>query len=50
MNGATIFLNSLQQNNRLLGSGGPSKIRLLQCYGVFWIHVIDILDGLELKL
>ena len=24
-----------------LRSGGPSKIRLLQCYMVLWIHVID---------
>ena len=32
MNGATIFLKILQQNNRILGNGGPSKIGLQQSY------------------
>ena len=24
-----------------LGKSGPSKIRLIQCYAVLWIYVID---------
>ena len=36
-----IFLKSLFQNHRFLWTGGPSKIRLLQCYEILWIHVID---------
>ena len=44
MNGAAIFLISLQQNNRYLGSGQrwAFKNRLIQCNVnvVLWIHVI----------
>ena len=29
MNGATIFLKNLYQNNRILGNGGPSKKSVL---------------------
>ena len=44
MNGAAMFLNSLQKNNRSLESVGPSKIRWLQCYLLLWIHVIDAIS------
>ena len=27
----------------IFGSGGPLKIRLLQCYEVLWIHVINVI-------
>ena len=41
MNGAKTFFESWPLNNRLLRSSGPLKIRLLQCYIVLWIPIID---------
>ena len=41
MNRAMILLKTLYEKIRFLGGDGPSKIRLLQSYEVFWIHVID---------
>ena len=39
----TAFFNSLYQNNRILGTDGSSKNKLVQRYEVLWIHNIVVI-------
>ena len=43
------FFDSWYQNNWFLRNSGPSKIRLLQCYVVLWIHNTDAICTLISK-
>ena len=42
MHGATIFLKCLYKNNRILGNGGPSKIRIGYFSYMKYFRFIDL--------